>query len=853
MNCKIKNPQISTHKSTTIIFMLMVCIIPAVYAAESQPAVNLPYAIVDTNQTLCYDHEKEMDPPTPGEWFYGQDAQHIGNTPVYTISDDTLTVYDHVTELTWTQSPDLDGDGDIDSQDKLTFTEAQAYPDLLNAAELGGYKDWRLPTTKELYSLIDFSGSTRMSATESVPYINTSIFDFGYGDEAAGERFIDAQFCTSTLYVSTVMNNQTGLFGVNFADGRIKCYGIGTDPRGIQKTFYALFVRGNTGYGINDFTDNNDGTVTDQATGLMWMQEDTGSAENWQEALTHVEYLNEQVHLGHSDWRLPNAKELQSIVDYTISPDTHGLAAIDPLFACSPILDEGNHANYPCTWTSTTHNDGPDSSYAVYVAFGEALGWMQDRWTGQYELMDVHGAGAQRGDPKSGDPTDFPYGHGPQGDVIRIYNHVRCVRDVQASQIEDLSTIMDSDEPAEGYTLFAPLASTKTYLINNEGDVVHAWTGQSRPGNSVYLLENSDLLRTETVSSDVFDAGGIGGSLSRYAWDNTLLWTLDYYGPTYHSHHDVESLPNGNILMLAWELMSEEETLMAGADPSQTPDGGLWPDHIVEVDPNTGTIVWQWHVWDHLIQEFDPAKPNYGIVSEHPERIDLNCRNRQNHSDWLHANAVDYNPDLDQIMLSIHNFNEIWIIDHSTTTAEAAGHTGGLYGKGGDLLYRWGNPQAYGAGTANDQQLYAQHDAKWIEPGLPGEGNILIFNNGDQQLRPWSSVIEIVLPVDVNGTYEPVMGEAYGPTAAVWEYQADPSEDFFAVNISGAQRLANGNTLICNGPAGVFFEVQSNGTHLWEYINPFTTQGPKGEQVSVFRAERYDASFLFEFDNTPSD
>jgi hypothetical protein len=219
------------------------------------------------------------------------------------------------------------------------------------------------------------------------------------------------------------MNGNLTVFGVNFADGRIKGYPkVRPGPGGQTKLFYCLYVRGNPAYRKNSFTDNGDGTISDQATGLMWQQADDGVARNWQGALAYAEGLTLA---GHDDWRLPNAKELQSIVDYTRSPRTTHSAAIDPLFACTPITGEDGRPNFGCYWTSTTHLDGPVAGAAAcYVCFGEAYGCMGGVW------IDVHGAGAQRSDPKTGDPSQFPYGRGPQGDAIRILNLVRCVRDV---------------------------------------------------------------------------------------------------------------------------------------------------------------------------------------------------------------------------------------------------------------------------------------------------------------------------------------------------------------------------------------------------------------------------------------
>ena len=339
---------------------------------------------------------------------------------------------DNLTGLTWQRSPDTDDDGDIDVNDKFTWTEAQAYPATLNAQSFGGYDDWRLPTIKELYSLIDFSGTDPSGCEDEadcpdiIPFIDTDYFDFAYGDTSAGERLIDAQYASSTLHVATPPSG-TLLFGVNFADGRIKGYGLSIPFPPFDKTFFVISVRGNTDYGINDFVDNANGTITDRATGLMWMQADSGVGLNWEEALSYAETLT---HAGYDDWRLPDAKELQSIVDYTRSPDTTASAAIDPVFTTTSITNEAGQVDYPFYWAGTTHaNWTADSGrWAAYVAFGRAMGYMMDEW------QDVHGAGCQRSDPKEGDPDDYPTGHGPQGDAVRIYNYVRAVRDAGSAE-----------------------------------------------------------------------------------------------------------------------------------------------------------------------------------------------------------------------------------------------------------------------------------------------------------------------------------------------------------------------------------------------------------------------------------
>ncbi len=436
------------------------------------------YAVVATGQTKCYDNHREIAPPKPEQPFYGQDAQHQGLAPAYTLSVDGFTVLDRVTGLTWQRSPDLNGDGKLNRSDKLTLVQAQALPAKLNIAKFGGFNDWRLPTIKELYSLILFSGvdpsGPRAELSNLTPFIDTNFFKFAYGDESRGERIIDSQYASCTKYVGKSFRGSAKLFGVNLADGRIKGYDLLMPGRGTEKTFFVQCVRGNPAYGKNDFHDNGDGTITDRATGLVWSKTDSDTGMNWEAALAWVQKKNAENYLGHNDWRLPDAKELQSLVDYTRSPDTTRSPAIDPQFNCTRITNENKQDDYPYYWTGTTHASSFASGNAVYVAFGRAAGWPMvlpgqgggpgRGGSGQsgpgrggpppggpgggpgpggpgfagppdsgrasavavtYHYSDVHGAGAQRSDPKTGDPARFPHGHGPQGDVIRILNFVR--------------------------------------------------------------------------------------------------------------------------------------------------------------------------------------------------------------------------------------------------------------------------------------------------------------------------------------------------------------------------------------------------------------------------------------------
>jgi len=376
-------------------------------AATMDLNAALPYPIVGTGQTKCYDNHNEITPPKPGQPFYGQDAQFQDAQPGYRDNGDG-TVSDLNTGLMWLKA----------RGQKMSWDDAMAGA---KTCRVGGHDDWRMPTIKELYSLIQFTGQC-MATTGSRPFLDTNYFGFIYGDTSHGERMIDCQDWSATKYIGTTMNGNTTAFGVNFADGRIKGYPV-FDPRshGPHKLF-VRYVRGNPAYGKNDFQDNGDGTITDRAMGLTWSKTDSGTGMNWPQALAWVQQKNAKKFLGHNDWRLPNAKELQSLLDYSRIP------AIAPVFQISKLAD----GEYPWFWTSTTHLDGPPDragGAAVYVAFGRALGWMQFLpGRGEYRLLDVHGAGAQRSDPKEGNPAMFPHGRSPQGDVIRIYNFVRLVR-----------------------------------------------------------------------------------------------------------------------------------------------------------------------------------------------------------------------------------------------------------------------------------------------------------------------------------------------------------------------------------------------------------------------------------------
>ncbi len=424
-----------------------------------------------------------------------------------------------------------------------------------------------------------------------------------------------------------------------------------------------------------------------------------------------------------------------------------------------------------------------------------------------------------------------------------------------------------------GYVLFNPLLGDTTYLIDNAGQVVHTWKTGTSPGGGIYLLPNGHLLRPgRDPSMKTFTAGGVGGILQELDWDGTTVWEWRLSDEGQVQHHDIEPLPDGNVLVLAWEVKTAEEAALAGRLSDQTPEQGLWPDWVLEIEPvrpRSANVVWEWHAWDHVVQQHDPKAPHHGHPRAHPHRLDLNANPRvaeisaeeiaqlqaigyvsedatpaDLESDFLHTNAVAYNAALDQIALSIPAMGEIWIIDHGTTTAEAQGSAG-------DLLYRFGNPSVYGRAGSDDQRFFYQHDVRWIPGGHPGAGNLMVFNNG--AARPdgskHSSIDEWTPPLAEDGRYSMAAGEPFGPTELAWQYAAP---DFYSPFISGAQRTANGNTMICSGTGGRLFEVTREGEIVWEYRNPFSGDvrnddgslpqpGIENSPYAVFRATRIPA------------
>lgn len=417
----------------------------------------------------------------------------------------------------------------------------------------------------------------------------------------------------------------------------------------------------------------------------------------------------------------------------------------------------------------------------------------------------------------------------------------------------------DHTRALAGYNLHYPHNQGNVYLLDNCGRIVHTWEDAVyKPGNGIQLMENGDLIVCKgrnAASNALIHAGGGGELIERRDWDNNLIWQFIYNTDSVRLHHDMAVLPNGNVLAIAWEFISGADAIAAGRDPLTITETNLWPDKIIEIEPDGsggGTVVWEWRAWDHLVQNYNALLPNFADPSSRPERIDVNYDTQGGIADWHHSNSLDYNAELDQIILCVPHFNEFWIIDHSTTTAEAASTTGGLAGKGGDLLFRWGNPAAYNAGGSSDQDLYFCHDAHWADQQLtslsPDYNKIAVFNN--QAGPDYSTVHLVAANFDTYEWEYPLTGSVWGPADFDWSYQRPVPQDLYSSGLGSIQILSNGNRLINSGRMGYAFEITGSGDIVWEYVNPMQGGNPvdQGTVIPVganqmFRFNRYSKDF----------
>ena len=426
------------------------------------------------------------------------------------------------------------------------------------------------------------------------------------------------------------------------------------------------------------------------------------------------------------------------------------------------------------------------------------------------------------------------------------------------AQVRTVGTIFNSDESLDGFTFYSPFSSESAFMVDNCGALVNQWDRGTRPGLAAYFLESGNMLRTYKVNPEgPFTSASNAGGLELVDWENNTVWSYELNTSTELSHHDAVQMPNGNFLMLTWELIFEDELIAMGRDPNQiAPQGFAWNERIIEVRPvgaDDVEIVWEWRIRDHYIQDRDNTLSNFGDVAENAQLFDINLadiNSSNSHADfdYNHFNAIDYNPELDQILISVRNSDEVWIIDHSTTTEEAAGHTGGNSGMGGDILYRWGNPSAYKAGPISEQVLFGQHGVHWLTNG-PEAGNILIFNNGNGRPGTDFSTIEILEPpLMTDGNYTKNGIDPFGPLSPKWKYGDGAGENFNSPFLSNAQYLDNGNFLINVGSRGEIFEINPDREVVWEYVIPLfgdfpATQGQNVNNNATFRAYRFAKDF----------
>ncbi|GAA4268094.1 aryl-sulfate sulfotransferase [Hyunsoonleella aestuarii] len=343
-------------------------------------------------------------------------------------------------------------------------------------------------------------------------------------------------------------------------------------------------------------------------------------------------------------------------------------------------------------------------------------------------------------------------------------------------------------------------AGKSSYLVNKKGEILKSWDFDIGLGNDLELLPSGKLLGIFKASNLSFFFGGFGGIVRIINIDGSIDWEFNYYSDNLLAHHDVEMLPSGNILIMAWERILAEEAKAMGIDVTFD----VFTESLIEVDPNTNKIVWEWHTKDHIIQDTDSDLPNFGIVKDNPQLINHNYNIRED-GDLMHANGIDYDLNKDLIYLSVNFYSEVWVIDHSTTTIEASSHEGGNYNKGGDLIYRFGNPEAYN-NTFGTRLFDNNHFPNFLESDEPGAGNILVFNNNTAEGQ--SIVHEFKMPNDFQ-----LNPDSNNEPEEVWRFT---DSALFNSRISGAVRLKNGNTLICEGDYG-FWEVTPEKEVVWKY------------------------------------
>lgn len=414
----------------------------------------------------------------------------------------------------------------------------------------------------------------------------------------------------------------------------------------------------------------------------------------------------------------------------------------------------------------------------------------------------------------------------------------------------------DPDLYTEGYTMIYPHNQNRAMLLNACGEVVHDWTidANRRPGNTAYLQPNGDIIMTSrpaAVGDDPIWAGGGGATIERRTWENEVLWSFTANNDSMRLHHDFTVTPEGNVIAICWEVIDSLECIENGRDPGLLEGGELWSDKLIELQPDTmggADIVWEWRVWDHLVQDHDSTKANYGVVADNQQLIDVNFGSPSSQAaDWLHMNAVDYFPFYDtagQIIISVPTFNEVWVIWHDWQFND-------------NLIWRWGNPEAYQRGDSTDQKLFYQHDIHWgnglgVNPGNPDFTKFFVFNNRVPNVDTTGTHSEVatISPIfdEYDGGYEfNTTTGRWGPEDFEWTYT---QPGLASTGLSSFQRLGNGGNLICNGRTGELFEITEDGALAWEYRTPLLQGAPveQGTELQLnnnltFRADRYPIDF----------
>jgi hypothetical protein len=407
---------------------------------------------------------------------------------------------------------------------------------------------------------------------------------------------------------------------------------------------------------------------------------------------------------------------------------------------------------------------------------------------------------------------------------------------------QTMGLFFNNEQSENGYTLFSN--NGISYLIDNCGFAVNSWESEYKSSNGLFITKDGKLVRIGQVSGSTM-IGGEGGIIERYSWSGNLDWSYRIADEGFVVHHDMLLMPNGNILATVWQKITAQQAVQEG----RTTVVDFYNEQIWEIQPlanNQASIVWRWSAIDHIIQDADASKLNFGIVADHPELINLNYITEEldlNH-DWLHINSIDYNEELDQIAVCSRNNSEVYIIDHSTSIQEATGSIGGKYGKGGDILYRYGNPEAYDHGAQTDRILYEAHDVSWINEGS-FQGDFLIFNN--KYIYNTRSQIQIWNNPAVNGLYQFSDQTLFGDEEILWSYD---EVGFYSSRMSSAQMMSNGNILTTEGTSGEISEITQTKEKVWKYINPVNRNGGPGIQSgtpqfnSLFKSVRYTADYI---------